>query len=84
VPRAENWLEHAAVVVQPALLEDNPRPLLRAVAAGIPVICTSNCGLGDLAGVTTVEFGNVEQLRTALTAALYHSEATCECQSVRQ
>lgn len=75
VPPAENWLEDAAVVVQPALLEDNPRPLLRAVAAGIPVICTSNCGLGDLPGVTTVEFGNVEQLRTALTAALRSCDA---------
>jgi hypothetical protein len=76
VPPAENWLEHAAVVVQPALLEDNPRPLLRAVAAGIPVICTRNCGLGDLPGVTIVEFGNVEQLRAALAPALRHCE-TC-------
>jgi hypothetical protein len=79
VPATENWLEHAAVVVQPALLEDNPRPLLRTVAAGIPVICTSNCGLGNLAGVTTVEFGNVEQLRAALNAVLVDSGA-CECQ----
>ncbi len=83
VPRAEDWLEHAGVVVQPALLEDNPRPLLRAVAAGIPVICTSNCGLGNLPGVTTLEFGNVEQLRTALTAALADTDA-CKCQSENQ
>ena len=76
VPPAENWLEHAAVVVQPALLEDNPRPLLRAVAVGIPVICTRNCGLGNLPGVATVEFGNVEQLRAALAPALRHCE-TC-------
>ena len=78
VSATENWLEHAAVVVQPALLEDNPRPLLRAVAAGIPVICTSNCGLGNVAGVTTVEFGNVEQLRIALAAALVGNGA-CDC-----
>lgn len=79
VVAAADDLEHAAVVVQPALLEDNPRPLLRAVAAGIPVICTGNCGLGKLAGVSTVEFGNVEQLRTALATALVDSGA-CECQ----
>jgi len=75
LPPAEQWLERAAVVVQPALVEDNPRPLLRAVAAGVPVICTSNCGLAGLPGVTTVEFGNVEQLRTALTAVLTHGNA---------
>jgi hypothetical protein len=79
-PRA-NWIEHAAVVVQPALLEDNPRPLLRAVAAGIPVVCTSNCGLGDLPGVTTVEFGKVKQLRAAISSVLADSGCSSECYS---
>jgi hypothetical protein len=69
-PSAPDWTNHAAVVVEPALLEDSPRPLLRAVAAGIPVICTPNCGVSGLPNVTTVEFGNVEQLRHALSTSL--------------
>jgi VanW like protein len=69
-PSVPDWIKHAAVVVQPALLEDNPRPLLRAIAAGIPVICTPNCGVSGLPNVTTVEFGNVEQLRNAIWSAL--------------
>jgi VanW like protein len=73
-PLAQNWLENAALVVQPALLEDNPRALLRALAAGIPVICTRNCGLGDLPNVTTVEFGNVEQLRRAISSTLQNAD----------
>jgi hypothetical protein len=81
VSPTENWIDYAAVVVQPALLEDNPRPLLRAVAAGIPVICTTNCGLGDLPGFTTVKFGNAEQLRAAISSALQNSDAACECSS---
>ncbi len=73
-PPARHWLENAALVVQPALLEDNPRSLLQAVAAGIPVVCTRNCGLGDLPNVTTVEFGNVEQLRRAISSALLRAD----------
>jgi hypothetical protein len=81
LPPAQDWIDHAAVVVQPALLEDNPRALLRALAAGIPVICTVQCGLGELPGVTTVEFGNVEQLRSAISAHLMTSDTECECYS---
>ena len=69
-PSAPDWINQAAVVVQPALLEDNPRPLLRAIAAGVPVICTANCGVSGLPNVTTVEFGNVEQLRNTISSAL--------------
>ena len=69
-PCASDWINDAAVVVQPALLEDNPRPLLRAIAAGIPVVCTPNCGVSGLPNVTTVEFGDVEQLRNAISSAL--------------
>ena len=65
-----DWLNHAAVVVQPAAIEDAPRPLLRAIAAGVPVIATPECGLEGLSHVTTVRFGDVEDLRQAITQVL--------------
>lgn len=61
-----HWLEGVAAVVQPALLEEAPRPLLTALASGIPVIATKACGLGELAGVTIVPAGNVAVLIAAL------------------
>ena len=42
--------ERLAVVVLPAVIEHQPRALLRALAAGIPVIATPACGLGEHAG----------------------------------
>jgi hypothetical protein len=61
-----NWTDQAAVVIQPALIEDNPRLLLRAISAGIPVICTEQCGVSGLPGVTLVEFGNTKVLKQVL------------------
>jgi len=65
-----DWIDEAAVVVQPALVEDNPRPLLRAISAGIPVICTEQCGIDGLPGVELVEFGDTAGLREALLRLL--------------
>jgi len=65
-----NWTENAAVVVQPALVEDNPRPLLQAISAGVPVICTEPCGVAGLPGVQIVEFGQPAALKKALLTAL--------------
>jgi hypothetical protein len=62
----EDWLEHAAMVVQPAFIEDRPRHLLRAIAAGIPVVVTDRCGLSKQPGVQTVPCGDVAALVTAL------------------
>lgn len=39
------WLAGVAAVVQPALVEEQPRRLLEALAAGVPVLAT--CGLND-------------------------------------
>jgi glycosyltransferase involved in cell wall biosynthesis len=58
------------VVVQPAFVEDAPRPLLRAIAAGIPVVATPECGIEGLAGVRTVRSGDVEELRAAIADAM--------------
>jgi hypothetical protein len=70
----QNWLEGVGAVVQPALIEDRPRLLLAALAAGIPVIATSACGLGDLAGVIAVSFGDSAGLKTAIRSALALTE----------
>jgi hypothetical protein len=62
----QDWLDRASVVVQPAFIEYSPRPLLRALAAGIPVIATAECGIKEHKYLTTVPAGNVQALRDAL------------------
>ncbi len=42
------WLHGVAAVVQPALVEEQPRRLLAALAAGVPVLATASCGLDGL------------------------------------
>ena len=61
-----DWLDGVAAVVQPAVVEDNPRRLLGALAAGVPVIATPACGLDPQPGLTLIPPGN----SAALTAAL--------------
>jgi hypothetical protein len=59
-------LKDAAVVVLPAWLEDQPRRLLQAVAAGVPVIASDACGLDGLSGVRTIPIGDAPALRQAV------------------
>ncbi|MDF1741633.1 MAG: VanW family protein [Verrucomicrobiales bacterium] len=66
VERRDFSLEGVAVAVLPAWVENQPRRLLEAVAAGIPVIATDACGLGGVDGVTVVEAGNTEMLEAAI------------------
>ncbi len=61
-----DWLDGCCAVVQPAVLEDQPRRLLRAVAEGVPVIATAACGVSQLPGVTTVPVGDAVALRQAV------------------
>lgn len=56
----------AAAVVQPALVEDQPRRLLAALAVGIPVIATEACGLEPQPGLTLVPADDVGALLAAL------------------
>ena len=58
-------LDGCCAVVQPAVLEDQPRKLLRAVAEGLPVIATPACGVSHLPGVTTVPAGDSASLTRA-------------------
>jgi len=60
----------ARVVVLPAHIEHAPRALLRALAAGVPVVASAACGLAGLPGVREVAAGDVEGLRAALQASL--------------
>ena len=53
-------------VVLPAWVEAQPRALLRAVAAGIPVVASTACGLHGVEGVTTIACGDVDSLRAAI------------------
>jgi hypothetical protein len=62
-------LATARLVVLPAWIEDQPRRLLRALSAGIPVIASDACGLEGVPGVTTVPVGDVAALRNAIIAA---------------
>ena len=64
------WLNGVAAVVQPALVEERPRHLLAALAAGVPVIATAACGLGAREGVTTIPAGDAAALTAALGAML--------------
>ena len=67
---ASDWLGRARVVVLPAHVEHAPRALLRAIAAGVPVIATSACGIDEMPGLQLVPAGDVDALRTAVTAAV--------------
>lgn len=53
-------------VVLPAWIEHQPRALLRAIAAGVPVIASRACGVEGLPGVRTIVAGDVDGLRAAL------------------
>jgi hypothetical protein len=63
VIRSES-LDGCFAIAQPAIVEDQPRRLLAALAAGMPILATSVCGIDD--GVITVEPGDVDGLVAAI------------------
>jgi glycosyltransferase involved in cell wall biosynthesis len=50
------------------LIEEQPRALLAALAAGIPVIATPACGIAPRPGLTLVPEGDVYSLARAIKA----------------
>lgn len=54
----------------PAFVERQALRLLRAAAAGVPVIASSACGVDNVAGVTTIDAGDAYALRQAIESAL--------------
>jgi hypothetical protein len=69
-PGGPAGLEGAAVVVLPAYVEHQPRALLAAAAAGVPVIASEACGLHDVGGVITIPTGDAEALADAADRVL--------------
>jgi len=65
-----DWLRDVQLVVQPAIVEQAPRRLLAAIAAGVPVIATAACGLDPQPGLTIVPAGDSEALTTAIDRLL--------------
>lgn len=65
-PTQGDPLSGVGLVVLPAYVEHCPRLLLRAIAAGIPVIASDACGLEDMPGVVTVPAGDQESLQAAV------------------
>lgn len=60
-----------ACVVLPAFVEHRPRLLLQALARGLPVICSEECGLpADTPGMRVVRAGDEAGLRAALAQAV--------------
>jgi glycosyltransferase involved in cell wall biosynthesis len=57
-------------VVLPAWVEFQPRTLLAALAAGIPVVATTACGLPPREGLALCPPGDIARLREALAHAL--------------
>ena len=57
-------------VVLPSLIENEPRVLLEAISAGVPVIASEACGLSKVDGVRTIRTGSVNDLRCAIELAL--------------
>ncbi|WP_460713488.1 VanW family protein [Lysobacter terrae] len=63
-------LNQADVAVLPAWVEHQPRGLLAAISAGLPVIATSACGLPSTPAWSQVEAGDSDGLRAALLDTL--------------
>jgi len=69
VDRRALWSDVACVAL-PAFVEHRPRLLLQAQARGLPVVCSSECGLpADLPGLYQVRAGVLPELVAALARA---------------
>ena len=66
VANLRQGLDLARVVALPAFVENRPRRLLHALAAGARVIATATCGLAPASNLTIVPAGNADALTEAL------------------
>ena len=70
-PGAGNLFDGIGCVVLPAYVEHRPALLLRALAAGLPVICSPECGISpDTANLTLIPAGDSSALAAALSARM--------------
>jgi hypothetical protein len=65
-----DWLDGVAAVVQPAVVEEQPRRLLAALAKGVPVVATPACGIRPREGLTLVAEGDAVALKASLRRIL--------------
>ncbi len=61
-----NPFDNVCLVVYPAYVEHQPRLLLKALAAGIPVITTTACGLSPTHNLTIFPVGDYDILKQAV------------------
>jgi hypothetical protein len=67
---SDRSLEGADLVVQPSIVESQPRKLLSAMAVRIPVIATANCGIQSTTASHALPSLDVNALRSAILQAL--------------
>jgi vancomycin resistance protein VanW len=67
---AQGLPSELAGVILPAIVEHRPATLLRALAAGLPVIATEACGLPPQPGLTLIEPCDAAGLREAIRSLL--------------
>jgi len=68
--RRDPWAGVACVVL-PAFVEHRPRLLLQALARGVPVLCSEECGLSaDTPGVRIIRAGDAATLTAELARVL--------------
>jgi hypothetical protein len=65
-----NVFENISMVVYPAYIEHRPRLLLKAIAAGLPVITTTASGLMPANSLTIIPTGDYEALKQAVEQQL--------------
>ncbi len=65
--RSGSPLEDCALLVSPAWVEDQQRIILRALAAGIPVLATTASGIPEQPGLTLIPPGDSDSLSDAIS-----------------
>lgn len=80
VPDFNQGLALASAVALPAFVEHQPRRLLQAIAAGVPVIASDACGLTPAAGVTILPAGDADKLVAALRESLSQDDVKLAAQ----
>jgi hypothetical protein len=63
-------LANVSLVAQPSIVESQPRNLLRAIAAGVPIVTTPESGLHAGSGAIIVEAMNAQALQAAIAHQL--------------